>query len=128
MNDKEIFEYTYSAPTEDERREIQSIRNRYTGEHNTSDDKYMRLKYLDGKVKSISTTIGLVLGVLGLLLFGLGLSMVLEWNIWVWGILLMVISCAPMVLAYPIYCHVHKKQSDKYRDEIVRLTDELLNQ
>ena len=126
MSEKEVFEYTYSAPTEEERREIQSIRSRYTGEYEQNDDKFTRLKALDGKVKGTSTAIGLVLGVVGLLLFGLGLTLILEWSIWIWGIVLMVVSCLPMALAYPIYCYTHKKLSDKYRDEIVKLSNELL--
>lgn len=128
MSEKEIFEYTYSAPTEQERREIQSIKSRYTGQYDSKEDKFTRLKELDGKVKSVSTTLGLVFGTIGLLLFGLGLTMVLEWSIWLWGIVLMVVACVPMALAYPIYNATHKRLSDKYRDEIVKLSDELLNQ
>lgn len=128
MSEKEVFEYTYSAPTEQERREIQAIKSRYTGQYSNNEDKFLRLKELDGKVKNLSTTVGLVFGIVGLLIFGLGLAMVLEWNIWLWGIILMVVACLPMALAYPTYNLIHKKLSDKYRDEIVKLSDELLNQ
>lgn len=128
MSEKEVFKYTYTAPTEQERREIQSIKSRYTGQCDSNEDKFRRLKELDGKVKNVSTSVGLIFGTVGLLLFGLGLAMILEWSIWLWGIILMVVACAPMALAYPIYNVLHKKLSDKYRDEIVKLSDELLNQ
>ena len=128
MSDKKIFEYTYSAPTEEERKEILSIKSRYTGEYAGTEDKYSRIKALDNKVKGVSTAIGLIFGVVGLLIFGLGLTIILEWSIWLWGVILMVVACIPMVLAYPSYTYTHKKLSDKYRDEIVKLSDELLNQ
>ena len=54
--------------------------------------------------------------------------MILEWSILLWGIVLMVIGSVPMALAYPVYKSVLNKGKAKYGDEILRLSEELLNE
>jgi hypothetical protein len=54
--------------------------------------------------------------------------MILEWSIWLWGIMLMVIGSVPMAIAYPVYKIVHKKYKNRYGDEILRLSEDLLNE
>ena len=46
----EKFNYTYSAPTETERKEIENIKKRY--ETPTGESKFERLRRLDAKVKN----------------------------------------------------------------------------
>ena len=121
------FEYTYSAPTERERREIESIRKQYVAEEKTTEGAIERIKALNAKVNGGATTLALILGVVGILTFGLGLTMVLEWDIWLWGIILMAVGCIPMALAYPSHTWMIKKGRKKYGEEIVRLSDEILN-
>jgi hypothetical protein len=121
------FEYTYSAPTERERREIESIRKQYVAEEKTTEDAIERIKALNAKVNGGATTLALILGIVGILTFGLGLTMVLEWDIWLWGIILMAVGCIPMALAYPSHTWMIKKGRKKYGEEIVRLSDEILN-
>ena len=121
------FEYTYSAPTERERREIESIRKQYVAEEKTTEGAIERIKALNAKVNGGATTLALILGIVGILTFGLGLTMVLEWDIWLWGIILMAVGCIPMALAYPSHTWMIKKGRKKYGEEIVRLSDEILN-
>lgn len=121
------FEYTYSAPTERERREIESIRKQYVAEEKTTEGAIERIKALNAKVNGGATTLALILGIVGILTFGLGLTMVLEWGIWLWGIILMAVGCIPMALAYPSHTWMIKKGRKKYGEEIVRLSDEILN-
>ncbi len=121
------FNYKYTAPTEEERKEIYSIRSQYAPKEE-SESKIDRLRRLNNLVQNTATIWSLVLGVVGILVFGLGLTMILEWSVWLWGIVLMVIGCVPMSISYPVYKAVLKKYKARYGEEILKLTEELLNQ
>jgi hypothetical protein len=121
------FSYSYSAPTEEERREIASIRKDYLV-HQQGDSKLERLRKLDKKVKTSPVILAVCLGVAGILVFGLGISLCLEWGIFIWGILLAAVGCVPMVFAYPAYKWLLAKNKAKYGEEIIKLSEELLNE
>jgi hypothetical protein len=125
MNNR--FSYCYSAPTEEERREIASIRKDYLVREQ-GDGKLERLRKLDKKVKTPPVILAVCLGVVGILVFGLGLSLCLVWGNYIWGILLAVLSCVPMVFAYPAYNWLLAKNKAKYGAEIIKLSEELLNE
>lgn len=126
MKNDNGFTYTYSAPTENERREIEDIRRRYGGESPQESDM-AKLRALDKKVKSTATAWSIVLGVIGLLIFGLGMTLTLEWSQIVWGVVVSIVGCVPMGFAYPLYKYVFNKNKQKYGKEIVKLSDKLLN-
>lgn len=121
------FNFKYTAPTEEERKEIDSIRRQYAPQ-NQEETKLERLRRLDSLVKNTAVIWALCLGVVGLLIFGIGLTMILEWNIWFWGIVLMVVGSVPIAMAYPVYTAILKKYKARYGEEILRLSEELLNQ
>lgn len=121
------FNFKYTAPTVEERKEIDSIRRCYAPKQQ-SETKIERLRRLDSLVKNTSLIWSLSLGILGSLIFGLGLAMILEWKIIVWGIMLCVIGIIPVSLAYPVYKKVLKKYKDRYGEEIIKLSEELLNE
>ena len=121
------FEYTYKAPTEEERREIESIRRQY-GAKPIAVSKIDRLRELDARVKNAAIIWALVLGVVGLLIFGLGIAMVLEWSIYVWGIVVGAVGVVPMAFAYPVYKITFNKGKEKYGAEILSLSEELLKE
>ena len=121
------FNFKYTAPSTEERKEIDSIRRQYSPQEQ-GETKLEKLRRLDSLVKNTATVWGLVLGVIGTLIFGLGLTMILEWNIWLWGIVLMVVGSIPIALAYPVYKSVLKKYKNRYGEEILRLSEELLNE
>lgn len=121
------FKFTYSSPTKDERAEIESIRNSYL-EKPEREQKFIELKKLDSKVKNTPVCVSLVFGIVGVLIFGLGLTMVLEWNILVWGIVVMAISLVPIFLAYPVFITISNKLKAKYSQKILNLSEELLNE
>lgn len=124
-DNKEIFEYTYSAPTEEEKKQIESIRREYLGEGKTL-SPFEKLKKLNAKVKDTATIVALIFGIVGCLVFGLGLTMVLEWQIWIWGVVLMAVGTIPMLIAYPAYNLTLSRGKKKYGKEILELTEELL--
>lgn len=119
------FNYTYSAPTEEEREEIDIIRRQYMP-LSDKDAKLNRLRHLDSRVKSIPQVISLCVGILGLLLFGFGLALVLEWDLLALGIVIMLISTPIIGIAYPVYSLVLVIYKDKYGEEILKLSEELL--
>ena len=121
------FNFKYTAPTEEERKEIASIRNQYVEKEET-ETKMERLRRLDALVKNSAVIWSLCLGVIGCLIFGLGLTMVLEWEIILWGIILMVVGSVPMAISYPIYKWVLNRGKRKYGEEILRISEELLNE
>ena len=120
------FNFKYTALSQEERKEIDSIRRQYSQEEKT-ETKLERLRRLDGLVKNTAIICSLVLGIVGTLIFGCGLTMILEWSIWLWGIVLMVIGSVPMAIAYLVYKLTLNKGKAKYGDEILRLSEELLN-
>lgn len=121
------FNYKYSAPTEVERKEIDRIRRQYVPQEKT-ESKIEKLRRLDGLVKGVPTIWSLVLGIVGTLILGLGLTMILEWNIWWLGIALMAIGIIPISIAYPTYKLMLKKYKNRYGKEILQLSEELLNE
>jgi len=121
------FEYSYSAPTELERREIASIKKQYEC-GNAEDSKLAKLRRLDAFVKNTAMALGISCGVIGLLVFGLGMSMVLEWKMNLWGILVALIGIIPISLAYPAYKFLLHRNKKKYGTEILRLSEELLGE
>lgn len=124
---EEKFEYKYEAPTLEERKEIDSIRNQYL----PKDEKTLkleRIRYLDNKVKNIPMIISLSLGVVGLLCFGLCLTFFLEWTDYkLIGIIPGIIGLILIGVAYPIYSYSSKRLKNKYKEEIIKLSNELLD-
>ncbi len=127
MKNKSDFTYSYSAPTSENRKEIESIRSKYLNQATSTDAKFNKLKKLDNKVKNIPTTIALAIGIVGLLIFGLGISMILEWKIIIWGVVVSLAGFSVMIIANPIFKFSTKKLKEKYSAEILKLSEELLN-
>ena len=120
------FSYPCRAPTAEERREIEGIRRQYgaAGER----DDLTKLRALDARVKNTAKIWGISLGVSGTLIFGLGLSMILEWEIFAWGALVAAVGAVVLGAAYPAYRFFLKKGKDRYREEILRLSEKLLQE
>ncbi len=120
------FQYKYSAPTAEERKEIAAIRSQYTTRE-TADSKLQRLRDLDARVKNTATCLGIAVGVGFCLVFGLGLSIVLVWKLWLFGILVSVIGGVGMAAAQPVYALSLKRGKKRYGEEILLLSEQLLN-
>ena len=117
------FEYNYSAPTSRERKEIESIRNSYLQPQKEM-GKLQYLRKLDHKVKSIPTMWSLIVGIVGLLIFGLGIAMILEWQLIVLGVIVGVVGLVPVSLAYLVYQVMSARLRSRYGAEIVAISDE----
>ena len=64
-------------------------------------------------------------GVLGALVLGVGMCMIMVWNIMIPGLIVGVVGIACVLLAYPLYQLITRRQRKKIAPEILRLTDEL---
>ena len=122
-NDK--FEYTYAAPTERERREIESIRKAYRPDE--AGEKLRRLRKLNARVRNTAMCVSLTLGVAGVLLFGTGMSLALSFGRYAAGIALAALGIVPIALAYPVFNRLLRRGKKKYGAEILRLSEELLH-
>ena len=130
MENKEGFEFTYSAK---EQEEIKRIRKKYATPVE-EEDKMAQLRRLDAGVYSKATTAALVIGIIGALVMGLGMSLVMT-DIgaalgtilaMIVGVGIGVIGIVLICLAYPMYTRTLKKEREKIAPEIIRLTDELM--
>ena len=130
MENKESFNYTYTAK---EQEEIKAIRKKYVTPEET-EDKMAQLRRLDAGVYSKATTVSLIVGVIGALIMGIGMSLILTdigamlgtaLSIII-GVILGIVGIILVCLAYPIYNHTLTKEREKIAPEIIRLTDELM--
>ena len=127
MNNNEKFEYTYTALSEKERQEVLSIKDNYAPTPHKKETKLERLRKLDNKVTNNATIIALILSIPGVLIFGTGITMVLEWNLLVGGIFVMLIGLVPMAINPIIVSRATTYLKDKYKEDILRISEELLN-
>ena len=121
-NKQQDFVYTYSAKEQDE---IKRIREKYISKEDT---KMKQLRRLDAGVTKKGTMISIIIGVIGAMIFGAGMSCVLVWNgsLFVPGIIIGLLGLAFMVAAYPAYIRITEKEKEKVAPEILRLTEELI--
>lgn len=120
-NKKETFEYTYSAA---QQAEIEKIKSKYISKE---EDKLTRLRKLDASVTRPGTIAGIILGIVGCLVFGGGMSccLVLGGNFLFIGILIGVVGVGLMALAYPVYNKITIAEKERVTPLILALTEEL---
>lgn len=117
------FEYTYSAR---QRQEIENIRKKYAPP--PQQDKMARLRALDASVTQKATVLSLIIGIIGALVFGVGMCCTLVWqDVWfIPGIVIGVIGMALIGAAYPVYVHSLRILRCRMAPQILQLTDELM--
>ena len=130
---KNGFSYTYSAG---EQAEIRRIREKYAPREVSEGDKLERLRRLDTAASQRAQLWALVLGVLGALVMGLGMSFVMTdigaklgletALILPLGIGIGVLGCVAVALAYPLYGLILRHERARIAPEVLRLTDELM--
>ena len=130
--EKSGFTYTYSAK---EQAELKRIREKYTAPTKT-EDKMARLRRLDSSVTNTAQAVALVLGIIGALILGFGMSLIMtdlaeflgleETVVMVVGVSVGIVGGILASLAYPIYNAIVKAKRKKIAPENIRLTDELM--
>ncbi len=118
---------TYSA---EQQKEIEKIREKYAPK---GEDKMAQLRALDAGVEKKANTVAIIVGVIGCLILGVGMSLVmtdfgasLGSFAFILGIVIGLFGLALLGLAYPIYNRTLKKEREKVAPVILKLTDELM--
>ena len=117
------FTYNYSAVRN---KEVKNIRRKYLPEE---ESKLETLKRLDCKVQSAGMIESLCFGIIGALVFGVGMCFFLEvfaGATWI-TVLFMIIGTLLMIPAYPIYRKIARKIKAELTPEILRLSEEIMN-
>lgn len=132
-NENNGFSYTYSAR---EQAELKKIRARYVQEEKGKEDKMSKLRRLDREVTQKAQCVSLIVGVIGALLLGTGMSLAMSEISEIlgtyrnfatlYGSLIGIPGCVMIALAYPVYNFKIKQGRKKIAPEIIRLTDELM--
>ena len=116
------FNYTYSAARN---KEVESIRKKYIPHE---ESKLERLKKLDLRVQMAGTIESLCFGIVGALVFGLGMCFFLDvfaGATWL-SALFMLIGTFIMIPAYPIYRRIAQRTRAELTPEILRLSEEII--
>lgn len=122
METNNVFTYQYSAA---QNREVEHIRKKYLpGEEN----KLEKLRKLDDRVQSAGMIPALCLGVIGCLVFGVGMCFGLDVLAGsdLLSVLFGIIGVTVMIPAYPLYRHIARKTKAELTPEILRLSDEIM--
>ena len=81
----------------------------------------------DKAVYPVNQTIKIVAVSIGTLVFGLGLTCILEWQKLALGAVLSLVGIVPVALAYPLYRLWLEKRKRKYSAEILSLSEKMLH-
>lgn len=127
MEPNETFKMTYSA---EQQEEISRIRQKYIPQVPTQMEQ---LRALDAAASGRAARPAIIVGVIGTLIMGAGMSLVMSdfgsalgTLGTVIGILLGIAGMAVLAAAYPLYTRKLKKEREMAAPEILRLTDELM--
>lgn len=111
-----------SAPWE--KKKAEHILRRYISR---DEDSATKLLALDAKVKRPGRLAASLVGYTATLVFGAGMSLVLVWESYAAGIALGILGMTGAAAAYPTYRVITNSRRRRYRDDIMRLTDEILD-
>lgn len=122
------FFYTYSA---DDNREVLKIRKKYMPQEKT---QLEALKELDAKVKRPANVFGYVYGSVSAIIMGAGMSLVMTdigailglTSTMVPGIATGIVGMILALSTYPIYKKILSKRQRKYANEILELSEKVL--
>ena len=117
------FEFDYSAK---QQKEIEEIKKKYLPKE---EDKMETLRKLDQSVTQKGTMYSVIIGVIGALVMGTGMSMTMagSTSLFVFGIIIGIIGMAVLATAYPVFLKITEEQRKKIAPQIIALTEELLN-
>lgn len=118
------FQYTYSSK---EQEELKKIRSKYLPKE---ENKMELLRRLDAQVTEKAAMYSIIVGVIGTLILGTGMSFCMVWTdsvfVFAMGIIVGIIGMVSLAMAYPVYNRTIKKERERIAPEILRLTEELM--
>lgn len=122
MENNQVFSYRYSAK---QNKEVENIRKKYMPKEVSKIDM---LKQLDYRVQSAGQLTSLTIGVIGCLIFGIGMCFglgVFEGQGWV-AVLFCALGAGIMIPAYPVFKYTKKRTKAKLVPKILQLTEEIM--
>ena len=117
-----VFSYNYSATRN---KEVESIRRKYMPKE---ENLFERLKKLDRRVQTAGIMESLCIGIVGVLIFGLGMCFGLDALAgadWL-TVVLCIAGIAVMIPAYPIYKRISRKTREELAPEILSLSEQIM--
>ena len=112
----------YQASERDQRK-AEDIRRQYVSR---DENKMERLQKLDSKVKLPGKIVGSILGVIGALVMGAGMSLVMVWGNMTMGLALSIPGLAVLLLGFLAYYLITGSRKKKYAAEIMRLSSDVM--
>lgn len=116
---QDSFKMSY---TPEQRDELQKIKEKYTSGKKEMTD-LEKLKALDKRVESPGQIVSLIIGIIGLLIAGGGMSHVLVNDAFLVGIPLSFLGIVVMLPAYPVYKAITKSRREKYAPQILEIIE-----
>ena len=112
---------------------VQKIRTQYTEKEHTQLDA---LKELDAKVKRPASAFAYIFGGIGAIIMGSGMSLVMTdigetlgmANTMVPGIIIGVVGLIMVIINYPIYKNILGSRRKKYAEQIIEISDSIINE
>lgn len=112
---------------------VQKIRTQYMEKEHTKVDE---LKELDAKVKRPASIFAYVFGSIGAIVMGSGMSLVMTDigsvlgldNVMTLGIIIGIIGMFMAIINYPVYKKILSSRRNKYADQIMNLSDRIMNE
>ena len=109
--------------TQNDRNKAEHIRRQY---QSREANKLEQLHRLDSKVKGPGRAVASIIGSIGALTMGGGMSLIMEWGNMATGLPLGIVGLLLALLAYPIYLRMTAGRKKKYADEILKLSSEVI--
>lgn len=122
MDNETKFEYTYSSKVNEE---VEHIKKKYLPK---DEDKLEQLRKLDRSAERPGMIVAITVGMIGILVFGTGMSLSLVWTETklVLGIVVSLVGAVLMGAALPLNKIITKRQRAKIAPQIIALSEELL--
>lgn len=117
---KDTFNFTYSAA---HREEVEQIRSKYMESQESDLDE---LRKIDARVTSTATFVAIGVGIVGIMVFGCGLSLCLSLGRPVLGIVLSGAGLVVMGCGLLVNRLVLQRLREKYAPRVMELSDKLL--
>ncbi len=136
-NENNGFQYNYSAG---EQAELKKIREKYITDTKSPElSTIEKIRKLDAGVTKKGMIVSLIFGIIGTLLMGFGMSLIMTDDIksilgtysdmaLIIGVIIGFVGMIGVIVAYPLYQSITAKERKKVAPEILRLTDELMNE
>lgn len=92
-------------------------------------NKIELLRKLDRSVTSIPSFISLTVGIIGILIFGVGMCCWLVWtDLFALGVVLGIIGAAVCIVNYPVYSKMVAAKKEELAPQIIQLSNEIAQQ